>query len=141
MRFIIYDGFTQKKTPEIFRRFCFLWGIDKFHWLVTIEMMMKITLLSSHFYYKKMDNKDLQNIWWKPYMGMMIDISGWLVVPIVSALILGKWLDARYQVKPAFTIFFIALAFLLSIFGIMRESKHIMKKMENENKKDREKTK
>lgn len=78
-----------------------------------------------------MDKKEeLGTMWWKEYSGMMIDISGWLVVPIILGLFLGKWLDSKYQTKPWLTVVCVGIAFVITNVGIIRQGIKIMKDME-----------
>ncbi len=71
-------------------------------------------------------------MWWKEYSGMMIDISGWLVVPVILGLLLGKWLDSRYQTKPWLTVVCVGVAFVITNVGIIRKGIQITKKTEKE---------
>ena len=43
--------------------------------------------------------------WWKPAVEIFIQISGWIVGPIVMALVFGKMLDTRYGTKPIIFLF------------------------------------
>ena len=42
---------------------------------------------------KKLYNK---GPWWKPGVELFSEISTWIIVPIVLALVFGKMLDAHY---------------------------------------------
>ncbi|MCR4311204.1 MAG: AtpZ/AtpI family protein [Candidatus Taylorbacteria bacterium] len=57
--------------------------------------------------------------WWKPGLDMFGKISVWVVVPIVLALICGKYLDARFDTKPWIFIGLSAIGFGISSFGIV----------------------
>ncbi|OGI45894.1 hypothetical protein A2121_01290 [Candidatus Nomurabacteria bacterium GWB1_40_6] len=65
---------------------------------------------------------------WKPAMQIMSEISTWIVVPIVMALIFGKMLDTRFGTKPIIFLSLAAIAFLFSCFKIVRVVKNYMKK-------------
>ena len=80
--------------------------------------------------------EELRTMWWKEYSGMMIDVSGWLVVPIILGLFLGKWLDSKYQTKPWFTVVCVGIAFVITNVGIIRQGIKIMKNMEKKEKKE-----
>jgi MFS family permease len=49
-------------------------------------------------------------------------ISSWIVGPIVGALLLGDWLDEKYQRDYFFTLTLIAIAFIITCVGIGREA-------------------
>jgi F0F1-type ATP synthase assembly protein I len=73
--------------------------------------------------------------WWKPGMQIFSEISTWIVVPIVLALIFGKMLDARFGTKPVIFLSLAGLAFLFSCFKIVRVVKDYMKKVKETEKK------
>ena len=58
--------------------------------------------------------------WWKPAFEIFGQVSAWVAVPIVTALIIGKWLDGRYGTKPWLFLGLSGVAFLISSFGIVR---------------------
>jgi len=49
-------------------------------------------------------------------------ISSWIVGPIVGALLLGNWLDEKYQRDYFFTLTLIAIAFIITCIGIGKEA-------------------
>jgi F0F1-type ATP synthase assembly protein I len=49
-------------------------------------------------------------------------ISSWIVAPIVGALLLGSWLDDKYNHENFFTLTFISVAFIITCVGIVREA-------------------
>lgn len=75
-----------------------------------------------------MKEDDARTYWWKEYSGLIIDVSAWLVVPILLALFLGRSLDIRTGLQPLFTLVFIGIAFIFSMYGIIRKSKEIMER-------------
>lgn len=54
-------------------------------------------------------------------------MSGWVAGPVVLALVLGKWLDRKYDTAPYLFIAIIGLGFFISLFGIFRESRRYLK--------------
>ncbi len=50
-------------------------------------------------------------------------ISAWVVFPIVLSLFLGKWLDKINNSENLFFLISTAIAFAISIFGIVKETK------------------
>ena len=57
-------------------------------------------------------------------------ISGWIAVPVVASLLLGKWLDQKFSTDNLFFLSLTGLAFAVSLVGIVRESKKAMREIE-----------
>jgi len=77
---------------------------------------------------------DKNNSWWKPGVEIFSQVSGWIAGPIILALIVGKWLDGRFDTKPWIFLGLTGIAFLISIFGIVRVVSKYMKKIEEDTK-------
>jgi len=73
---------------------------------------------------------------WAPAMQIMSEISTWIVVPIVLALIVGKALDGYFNTKPFLFLAITGFAFLVTCFGMYRVVKNYINKL-----KETEKTK
>jgi len=69
--------------------------------------------------------------WWKPGMQILSEVSTWIVVPIVLALIFGKMLDTRFGTKPVIFLVFAGLGFLVTCFGIYRVTKNYVEKLKD----------
>lgn len=79
-------------------------------------------------------NEDKQNLspegpWWKQGVELFSEVSTWIFVPIILALIGGKALDNRYGTKPLWLLIFAGVSFLISAYGIMRTVRNYMKKL------------
>lgn len=85
--------------------------------------------------------KSNEAAWWQPSIMLFAQLSGWITVPIIAAVFLGKWLDARFQTKPLLFIITVAVAFFISTFGIVREASIAIKQMEQADKKLKEQEK
>jgi len=72
--------------------------------------------------------------WWKPAMQIFSEVSTWIVVPVVLALIFGKMLDTYYGTKPIIFISLTGMAFLFSCFKIYYVVKNYMKKLQDTEK-------
>ncbi|MEK7088896.1 MAG: AtpZ/AtpI family protein [Patescibacteria group bacterium] len=83
------------------------------------------------------ENKKEKGIWWKPALEIFSEISTWIAVPIILALIAGKYLDERYGTKPWLLIGFTGISFLISSFGIVRAVKKFIEKTKEEVKKEK----
>jgi len=71
-----------------------------------------------------------QAIWWRPAITMFLKLSVWIAGPVIIALYLGKWLDDKYQSQPWLFLICIGLAFIISIFGLVRNTARELKKLE-----------
>ena len=67
-----------------------------------------------------MEPDDNNGPWWEPAVEIFGRVSTWVVVPILLALIIGKYLDTRYGTKPWIFLGLTLVAFLISSFGIVR---------------------
>jgi len=84
-----------------------------------------------------MNNKGSKKIWWQPGLALAIQISTWIAGPIILAVIIGKWLDKKYNTEPWLFLISIGIAFVISNIGIVREALRTMKQMEKQYSKDK----
>lgn len=61
------------------------------------------------------------------------EISSWIVVPLVAALILGKYLDNKFGTKPWIFIGLAGVGFILTCVGIYRVMKRYGEKLKDLN--------
>jgi membrane protease YdiL (CAAX protease family) len=74
----------------------------------------------------------IKEIWWKPAITVFANVSVWIVVPILVALFLGKYLDSKYDSGHRFFFILIAVAFLVTIFGLVKILCKYLKKFGDE---------
>ncbi len=79
--------------------------------------------------------ENLKQAWWFPAVHMFMRISGWIIGPIVAALILGKFLDKIFYSKPWFFITLTAVAFIFSMFKLLMETLTQIRKIEKQTNK------
>ena len=77
-----------------------------------------------------MEPNDTNGPWWKPAFEIFGRVSAWVVIPIVLALIIGKYLDAEYDTKPWIFLTLSLVGFLISSFGIVRTIRNYIQKIE-----------
>lgn len=65
--------------------------------------------------------------WWKPAIELFAQVSTWVVVPIVLALVFGKMLDAHFGTRPWIFLAFAGIGFAFTCFGMFRVIKNYMK--------------
>ena len=58
-------------------------------------------------------------------------ISGWIAVPVIGSLLVGKWLDQKFSTHNLFFLSLTGIAFIVSLAGIVRESKKAMREIED----------
>lgn len=71
-------------------------------------------------------------------MFIAFNISGWIAGPIIISLLLGKYLDKKYNSAPWFFIGLTILAFTVSITAIWKVINKYIKTIEEENKNKKE---
>ena len=64
-------------------------------------------------------------------MKLFGDITTWIALPIVGALILGKFLDRRFGTEPILLLVSAGLAFCLSAYGIIKTVRGYTEKLKN----------
>lgn len=76
---------------------------------------------------------DNQNAWWKNSLLYFSKLSSWIILPIVFALVVGKYLDNHF--KTGQLIFYISLGcgFVLSMIGLLKEARVYMKEISQAN--------
>ena len=72
--------------------------------------------------------------WWEAAVEIFSEVSGWIAGPVVIALILGKYLDGRFDTKPWIFLGLTGFAFLVSTYGIVKVVSRYMKKIAEEDK-------
>jgi len=82
-------------------------------------------------------NNDHKQVWWWQPMQMFLRISGWIAIPLIVSLFLGKWFDEKFDTAPWLLILCSGIAFIASMYGIINNAKKEFKKIEEEGKKDK----
>lgn len=72
--------------------------------------------------------------WWQPAIAMFLKLSVWIAGPIIIALYLGKWLDKKFDLAPWLFLSCIGLAFIISMFGLVKNTTEELKKLEKKDK-------
>lgn len=82
---------------------------------------------------KKSNNKEGgKKAWWQPALIIFARMSGWIVFPVLVGLFLGKWLDDKFGTEPWFFLSVIGLAFMISIFGLVKTAQKELEKIEED---------
>ncbi|MBU1036440.1 AtpZ/AtpI family protein [Patescibacteria group bacterium] len=70
--------------------------------------------------------------WWQPALVIFSQVSGWIIVPILIALFVGRALDDKYGTEPWIFLGLTIIAFGISCLGIVLITAKYTKKIEKE---------
>jgi len=81
-------------------------------------------------------NEDTQGtkgtgLWWRPAAQVFAEITTWIAVPIILALLIGKYLDGHFQTTPWIFLGLTGLAFLASMWNIWKTVRRYANKIKN----------
>ena len=76
---------------------------------------------------------NLKQAWWQPALILFAKFSGWIVVPVIAGAFIGKWLDNRYETEPWLFLALVGFAFLISMFGLIKNVAEEYRKIEDKN--------
>lgn len=68
-------------------------------------------------------------IWWQEPLSIFYRLSGWVILPLIVGVLLGRWLDRRYNSDPKWFLIVIGLAFIISTVGLVVQAKSEFKKI------------
>jgi hypothetical protein len=78
-------------------------------------------------------NADEAN-WWQPGLAVFGEVTGWIVVPIIIALYLGRQLDEQRGMGNLYFLSLTGTAFIISCTGIWRIGARYIKQVDESNK-------
>ena len=79
--------------------------------------------------------EQLDRSWWEYGLKLFLRITGWQVIPLVSALVIGQWLDERNNSAPTLLLLSAGIAFGFTLFGIILETIRFMAIIKREEEK------
>jgi len=97
----------------------------------TLHVLLKNTEMEE----QKTKTGSGEKAWWEPAVEIFGRVSAWIVVPVIFSLVLGKHLDRRYGTSPWIFLSLTAVAFFISIFGIVKTVRAYIRKIESEDQK------
>lgn len=56
-------------------------------------------------------------------------LTAWIVIPLLVARFIGFWLDKKFNTAPWLFLACVAIAFLISMIGIVKKAKQFMNKI------------
>ena len=72
--------------------------------------------------------------WWQAGLTVFAEVTGWIAVPIIGALYLGRYLDEINDSEPWYFLTLTGMAFVVSTIGITITAGKYISKIEAENK-------
>lgn len=87
-----------------------------------------------------MDENKNKTPWWKPGLSLFFKVSALTIIPIISALFIGKYLDHKFNTSPWLFLGLTFIAFTISIISIWKNLLKYIKNIEKDIK-DKENTK
>ncbi len=79
--------------------------------------------------------QDPKVAWWQSGMEIFLRMSGWIGGPVIAGIVIGKYLDRKFNTAPGLFLLSVGISFAISIIALIRIGLKEMKKMEKENKK------
>lgn len=76
-----------------------------------------------------MSDNASKKVWYLEALRIFVKLSGWVLVPLVIAYTLGRYLDNTYNSSPRWFFISIAVAFIISMIGIVYQAQSEYKKI------------
>ncbi len=80
--------------------------------------------------------KNKRDIGWGSALEVFSEVSTWIAIPVVLALIGGKALDNHFGTSPILLLVFAGFGFLISSYGIVKAVKKYSAKIKKDIDKD-----
>jgi len=72
----------------------------------------------------------MKNEAWGQALRVLGNLSGWIAFPVLIGVILGKWLDRKFNTEPWLFLTTIGVCFLVSMYGLVINALKEFKKIE-----------
>lgn len=69
------------------------------------------------------DNFQKQKPWWHDPMISFFKISAWIIGPIILGLLLGDFLDRKYNTSPWIEVCLTGILFIFSVYHMVKDGK------------------
>lgn len=90
---------------------------------------------------KNMENgqdEKLKEAWWRPAVALFLRLSSWVAAPVVIGTFLGRYLDKRFDSEPIMLIGVVSFSFLISMYGLIKETMKEYRKIAKTAKKEKQ---
>jgi len=83
-----------------------------------------------------MEQKNKAQLFWQRRgMKLFLNLSFWIVIPIIAAVVIGKYLDQKYNTSPWLFLLSMGIAFVFSMLILVFIGFNEFRRIEKENKK------
>ena len=65
------------------------------------------------------NDKKGKKFWWQEAVTFFYAITGWIVAPIILALVIGNYLDQKYETESKYLLICVGIAFVISNVGLI----------------------
>jgi F0F1-type ATP synthase assembly protein I len=89
-------------------------------------------MVISHMEDSNKKEPEVKKPWWQDSVMLFTQLSGWIGIPVILGVFLGKWLDQKYNTEPWLFLGTVGLAFVISMIGIVKEAGNAIKKIEQD---------
>jgi F0F1-type ATP synthase assembly protein I len=72
--------------------------------------------------YNNIEEKKKKLVWWLEPVMMFLNLSVWIIIPILSGSLIGQWLDNKFNTQPWLFLIFVGLAFIVSMSGLIKNT-------------------
>ena len=97
-----------------------------------IELEKPHFYIPGEYFYSIFMEKMPQNPWWQPALIVFAEVTGWIAVPIIIALYLGRYLDEKNNSEPWFFLGLTGVAFIISCTGMVIVAGKYIRQIEKE---------
>lgn len=67
-------------------------------------------------------------------IGVLINSTAWIVGPVLVGVMVGNWLDQKYNTAPWLFLISVGVCFIISMFGLIRSALTEFQNIEKESK-------
>jgi F0F1-type ATP synthase assembly protein I len=78
---------------------------------------------------------------WIAALKIFVRLSAWIIAPLLVGLLLGRYLDAKNGSSPKWFLIVTGIAFIVSIYGLIKNANEAYKEIDNVNKREDKDTK
>lgn len=87
------------------------------------------------FVFPTMAEKTPKKAWYIDSLQLFTKLSGWVLVPLFTAVLLGHYLDKQHNTNSKWFFISVGIAFIISTIGLVQQANKEYKKIISKDKK------